>query len=114
MKYTNEGKHAKNYKLKNGFVTVQPGEVVDLPENVGNADEELVLVKKPKDVEKESVSEDKEDEVFKTKKELEELSKDALNDYAAKNDLGEVKPSWNKAKSVKAILKYIKSYGKNK
>ena len=117
MKFINKSNKIIPMKIDKIWVNVQPEEVVDLWEAVGNSQEGLEKKKskedkKPKESKESKESkEDKKPKEIKKKLSLEELkklSKDGLNDYAAKMGFDAIKSSMKKADMIKKIIKFQK------
>ncbi len=118
MKLKNVSDKVKMFKVKGKWVNVQPGELVELSgiveseeglEEVVEEGKEVPEVKEPKEeVKKVPKKKAKKEVVPKSKEELNKMTKDQLNDYAAKNGLDKVSSRMRKADMVKAILKHQK------
>lgn len=97
MKYKNVSDKVKTFKIKNNFIVVKPGKMIDLPMRVHEPGLELCKgkskVPKKGDLAKE---------------ELENLTKDKLNDYAALIGCPKVNTRDRKSKMIADILKYQK------
>ena len=108
MKYKNVSDQVKMFKLHGSFVNVQPGEVVDLPRKPSEEDMKEVVEEAPKVEAPKKVRAKPKKKEPKSKEELKEMTKDQLNDYAAKNGLEKVSSRMRKAVMIKAILKHQK------
>ena len=105
MKYKNVSDKVKMLKVGGLWVDVLPGKEVDLPNIVSEEGLEEV-VEEVKEVQK--VKKPKKKVVPKSKEELNKMTKDQLNDLAAKNGLDKVSSRMRKADMVKAVLKHLK------
>lgn len=123
MKFRNESGKDKPFKINGKFYTVQNNAVFEHNQHITeegivkvsdkeivNLDEIKYIYKVAEKVER-STKESKAKAISKPKliildkKELSELTKDELNDYAAKRNLGDIKPRWLKSKMVREVLK---------
>jgi hypothetical protein len=114
VKVKNVSKNPVHLKIDDEFVSLEP---FDLPEKSGK--EYLKVLEVPSEVleresalelldEVEEVNQDDNDEEleFLDEEELNKLTKDGLNDYAAKIGLEEINSSMKKAEMIEAILEF--------
>jgi len=107
MEFKNITKKVINIKVDGEWKAVEPNKTIILPVYVGVRQEGFIGLEKleePEEPEKElEIIEQPE---MLEEEELEKLTKDGLNDYAAKIGLEEVKSSMKKSDMIEAILEY--------
>ena len=110
MKFKNVSDKVKMFKEDDEWVSVQPGKVIELSEAVAESEGNMELVKeKPK--KKGSKKAKKEAKAKpKSKEELDKMTKDQLNDYAAKNGLDKISSRMKKPDMIKSILRFLKKW----
>ena len=105
MKLQNQSNNTTTVKYHNQLITVQPGEIVELPEAYIKMNNGLYSVsqKSKKDLVKEINNDSK-----LTRSVLEKMTVDELNDLAAMNGFGkEIKSSMKKLSIINKILKLL-------
>ncbi len=114
MKYRNVSDKVKMLKKAGEWVSVRPGDVVELPESVAEAEGGFEEVKEEdsrkelKEYFKKGVQEELKKAKPKSREELEKMTKDGLNDYAAVVGLKKVSQRMKKSKLVNSILRYLR------
>jgi len=113
MKFTNVSNNTRFFKIKKEWESVEPGKEIELPESVGETDQDLEVLNEleefqieEQEQETEIVEEQEEETKKLSEEELKKLKKDELNDYAA--GLGfdkEIKSSMRKDEMIEAILR---------
>lgn len=108
MKFKNTSNKVINMKVKDNWVSVKPGKNIDVQESHGINQEGLTFVSV---AEVENVLEVSDELDFRLPEAgLKKLTKDGLNDYAAKIGLDAVNTSMTKSKMIADILKYQEGF----
>lgn len=103
MKFKNISNKVKFFKISGNMVAVQPEGCIDLPEHADQSEKGLapcgsMVLAKPKELERYIP--------FKSEEQLKKMTKDEINDYAARIGYSELKTSFLKSNMIKAVLRY--------